>query len=107
MNKNINVVAINDLIDINHLYLLKYDSTHGKINAKIEVNGDYLYVDGKKIRVTKEKNLQNLNWKDVSAEYIVDSTGLFLTEELASLHITSGAKKVIMSALPKIILQCL
>ena len=50
MNKNINVVAINDLIDINHLaYLLKYDSTHGKLNAKIEVNGDYLYVDGKKL----------------------------------------------------------
>ena len=61
MNKNINVVAINDLIDINHLaYLLKYDSTHGKINAKIEVNGDYLYVDGKKIRVTKERESPKL-----------------------------------------------
>ena len=99
LNKNINIVAINDLIDINHLaYLLKYDSTHGKLNAKIEVKGNCLYVDGKKIRVTKERDLQNLNWQDVSAEYIVDSTGLFLTEELAKHHITSGAKKVIMSA---------
>ena len=99
INKNINIVAINDLIDINHLaYLLKYDSTHGKLNAKIEVKGNFLYVDGKKIRVTKEKDLQNLNWQDVNAEYIVDSTGLFLTEGLAKHHITSGAKKVIMSA---------
>ena len=99
MNKNINVVAINDLIDIYHLaYLLKYDSTHGKLNAKIEVNGGYLCVDGKKIRVTKEKDLQNLNWRDVNAEYIVDSTGIFLTEELVRHHITAGAKKVIMSA---------
>ena len=99
INKYINIVAINDLIDINHLaYLLKYDSTHGKLNAKIEVKGKFLYVDGKKIRVTKERDLQNLNWQDVSAEYIVDSTGLFLTEELAKHHITSGAKKVIMSA---------
>ena len=99
MCKNINIVAINDLVDINHLaYLLKYDSTHGTLNAKIEVKGNYLYIDGKKIRVTKEKDLQNLNWQDVSAEYIVDSTGLFLTEDLAKHHITSGAKKVIMSA---------
>ena len=99
MNKNINIVAINDLIDINHLaYLLKYDSTHGKLNAKIEVKGNCLYVDGKQIRVTKERELQNLNWKEVNAEYIVDSTGLFLTEELAKHHVTSGAKKVIMSA---------
>lgn len=99
INKNINIVAINDLININQLaYLLKYDSTHGRLNAKIEVKGNYLFVDGEKIRVTKEKDLQNLNWQEVNAEYIVDSTGLFLTEDLAKNHISSGAKKVIMSA---------
>ena len=99
IKKNIKIVAINDLVDINHLaYLLKYDSTHGRLDVKIEVEGNYLFVDGQKIRVTKEKDLKRLNWGDVNAEYIIDSTGLFLTEELAKNHIISGAKKVIMSA---------
>ncbi len=99
IKKDIQIVAINDLADINHLaYLLKYDSTHGRLDVKIEIEGNYLFVDGQKIRITKEKDPKKLNWRDVNAEYIIDSTGIFLTEELATNHIIAGAKKVIMSA---------
>ena len=99
INKDIQIVAINDLTDINHLaYLLKYDSTHGRLDVEIEIEGNHLFVDGHKIRITKEKDPLKLNWSDVNAEYIIDSTGIFLTEELANAHIQAGAKKVIMSA---------
>ncbi|MBT4477972.1 MAG: type I glyceraldehyde-3-phosphate dehydrogenase [Flavobacteriales bacterium] len=99
IKKDIQIVAINDLADINHLaYLLKYDSTHGRLDVKIEIEENYLFVDDQKIRITKERNPNKLNWSDVNAEYIIDSTGLFLTEKLANAHLQAGAKKVIMSA---------
>ena len=98
-NQSIEVVAINDIVDINYLaYMLKYDSTHGKFSEKIEVDGDYLIIDKQRIRVTSERNIENIKWDEVQAEYIVESTGLFLTKDLANLHLQAGAKKVIMSA---------
>ena len=98
-NKNIQVVGINDLIDTNYMsYLLKYDTTHSKFDGSISVNGNNLEVNGKKIRVTNEKDPSKLNWSEVEAEYVIESTGLFLTKDSAKGHIKSGAKKVIMSA---------
>ena len=98
-NKNIQVVGINDLIDTNYMsYLLKYDTTHSKFDGSISVNGNNLEVNGKKIRVTNEKDPSKLNWSEVKAEYVIESTGLFLTKDSAKGHIKSGAKKVIMSA---------
>lgn len=98
-NKSIAVVAINDIVDVNYLaYMLKYDSTHGKFSEKIEVDGNYLIIDKQRIRVTSERNIENIKWDEVQAEYIVESTGLFLTKDLANLHLQAGAKKVIMSA---------
>lgn len=98
-NKNIQVVGINDLIDTNYMsYMLKYDTTHGRFDGSISVNGNNLEVNGKKIRVTNEKDPSKLNWSEVEAEYVIESTGLFLTKDSAKGHIKSGAKKVIMSA---------
>lgn len=98
-NKYINVVAINDIVDIDYLvYMLKYDSTHGKFYKNIKIDGNYLIIDEHRIRVSSEKKIENLKWGEVQADYIVDSTGLFLTKDLAKLHLKSGAKKVIMSA---------
>ena len=98
-NKNIQVVGINDLIDTNYMsYMLKYDTTHGKFDGSVSVNGKNLEVNGKKIRVTNEKDPSKLNWSEVEAEYVIESTGLFLTKDSAKGHIESGAKKVIMSA---------
>ena len=98
-NQSIEVVAINDIVDVNYLaYMLKYDSTHGKFSEKIEVDGNYLIIDKQRIRVTSERNIQNIKWDEVQAEYIVESTGLFLTKDLANLHLQAGAKKIIMSA---------
>jgi len=98
-NKSIEVVAINDIVDINYLaYMLKYDSTHGKFSQNIEVDGDYLIIGNQRVRVTSERNIENIKWDVVQAEYIVESTGLFLTKDLANLHLKAGAKKVIMSA---------
>ncbi len=97
--KDLLVVAINDLIDINYMaYMLRYDSVHGKFDGTIEIKDDKLIVNGNEIRVTAEKNPANLKWNEVDAEYIVESTGLFLTEETAQAHIQAGAKKVVMSA---------
>ena len=98
-NKNIQIVGINDLIDTNYMsYMLKYDTTHGRFDGSVSVNGNNLEVNGKNIRVTNEKDPSKLNWSEVEAEYVIESTGLFLTKDSAKGHIKSGAKKVIMSA---------
>ncbi len=98
-NDNVEVVGINDLIDVEYMaYMLKYDSTHGRFNGTVDVKDGKLVVNGKSIRVTAEKNPADLKWGDVNAEYVVESTGLFLTKESVQGHIDAGAKKVIMSA---------
>ena len=98
-SKDIEVVGINDLLEPDYLaYMLKYDSVHGKFNHEIAVEGDYMIVDGKKIRVFAEKDPSAITWGELGADVVVESTGFFLTEELASAHIKAGAKKVIMSA---------
>ncbi|HSH19961.1 MAG TPA: type I glyceraldehyde-3-phosphate dehydrogenase [Draconibacterium sp.] len=98
-SKNVEVVGINDLIDVDYMaYMLKYDSTHGRFNGTVEVKDGALVVNGNTIRVTAERNPADLKWDAVGAEYVVESTGLFLTKESAKGHIEAGAKKVIMSA---------
>lgn len=99
LNPNVEIVAINDLVGIDYLaYLMRYDSTHGKLNAEIRVEGNSLVVDGKPIRVTSERDPENLNWSAVGAEYVVESTGIFLTYDTAKTHLKAGARKVILSA---------
>lgn len=96
---NIEVVGINDLINAEYMaYMLKYDSVHGKFNGEVSVEGNDLVVNGKKIRVTAEKDPNNLKWNEVGAEYVVESTGLFLSKDTAQAHINAGAKKVVLSA---------
>ena len=98
-NPNIEIVGINDLIDANYMsYMLRYDTTHGRFNGDVSVDGKDLVVNGKKIRITSERDPSKLNWGDINAKYVVESTGLFLTKDSASGHISSGAKKVVMSA---------
>jgi glyceraldehyde 3-phosphate dehydrogenase len=93
------VVGINDLLDPNYMaYMLKYDSTHGRFKGSVEVKDGHLMVNGKKIRVTAEKDPANLKWSDVGAEIVIESTGLFLTQADGQKHITAGAKKVVFSA---------
>lgn len=95
----IEVVGINDLIDVDYMaYMLKYDSTHGKFDGDVAVKDGNLIVNGKTIRVTAEKDPANLKWDAVNAEYVVESTGLFLTREKAEAHLKAGAKRVVMSA---------
>lgn len=97
--ENMQVVAINDLLDVDYLaYLLVHDSVHGKFDGEVEVKDGQLVVNGQTIRVTAERNPENLQWDAVGAEYIVESTGFFLTKETAGAHIKGGAKKVIISA---------
>ena len=96
---DIEVVGINDLVEPDYLaYMLKYDSTHGKFDGTVEVKDGHLVVNGKTIRVTAEKDPANLKWDEVGADVVIESTGFFLTKELAQKHIDAGAKKVIMSA---------
>ncbi len=96
---DIEIVGINDLLDPDYLaYMLKYDSVHGTFKGDVSVEGNTLVVNGQKIRLTAEKNPADLKWDEVGAEVVVESTGLFLTKELAGQHIAAGAKKVIMSA---------
>ena len=93
------VVGINDLIDVEYMaYMLKYDTMHGQFDGTVEIKDGNLVVNGNCIRVTAEKDPANLRWNEVGAEYVVESTGLFLTKEKAQAHIAAGAKKVIMSA---------
>jgi glyceraldehyde 3-phosphate dehydrogenase len=97
--KDIQVVGINDLIEVDYMaYMLKYDSTHGKFEGTVEVKDGNLIVNGQTIRVTAEKDPANLKWNEIGAEYIIESTGFFLTQETAQKHIDAGAKKVVMSA---------
>lgn len=96
---NIEVVGINDLIDATYMaYMLKYDSVHGVFPGEVSVEGNDLVVNGKRIRVTAEKDPSNLKWNEVGADYVVESTGLFLDKDSAAKHIAAGAKKVILSA---------
>ena len=98
-NKNVEVVAINDLLDVDHLaYLLKYDSVHGKYDGTVEVKDGDLFVDGKKIRVTSEKNPADLKWSDVNVEVVLDCTGIFTDKDNAKAHLDAGARKVVISA---------
>lgn len=97
--KDIEIVGINDIVEPDYMaYMLKYDSTHGRFNGTVEVKDKNLIVNGKKIRVTAEKDPANLKWSEVGAEIVIESTGLFLTQADAQKHITAGAKKVVMSA---------
>ena len=97
--EGVEVVGINDLVEPDYMaYMLKYDSTHGPFKGTIAVEGGHLVVNGKTIRVTAEKDPANLKWNEVGAEVIIESTGLFLTQDTAQKHIDAGAKKVVMSA---------
>ena len=97
--KNIEVVAINDLLEPDYLaYMLEFDSVHGRFKGDIAVDGNMLVVNGKKIRLTALKDPAELKWSEVGADVVIESTGLFLTKETAQKHIDAGAKKVIMSA---------
>ncbi|WP_461451340.1 type I glyceraldehyde-3-phosphate dehydrogenase [Mucilaginibacter sp.] len=96
---DIQIVGINDLVEPDYMaYMLKYDSTHGQFKGTIAVEGGNLVVNGQTIRVTAEKDPANLKWNEVGAEVVIESTGLFLTQETAQKHIDAGAKKVVMSA---------
>ena len=95
---DIEVVGINDLIDVEYMaYMLKYDSTHGRFDGKVEVKDGNLVVNGKTIRVTAERDPANLNWGAIGVDVAVEATGLFLTDETARKHITAGAKKVVLT----------
>jgi len=96
---DIEIVGINDLIDVDYMaYMLKYDSTHGRFSGSVEVVDGQLIVNGKTVRVTAERNPEQLKWDAIDVDVVVESTGLFLTDEAARKHIIAGAKKVVMSA---------
>ena len=101
-SEDFEIKAINDLVPIDYLaYLLKNDSTHGKFEGSVEVDGDILIVNGQQIKVTAERNPSQLKWGEEGADYVIECTGIFLTNETASAHLKAGAKKVILSAPPK------
>ena len=96
---DIEIVGINDLLDAEYMaYMLKYDTMHGRFDGTVEVKDGHLVVNGKTIRVTAEKNPADLKWNEIGAEYVVESTGLFLSKDKAQGHIDAGAKYVVMSA---------
>ncbi|QVL51662.1 MAG: type I glyceraldehyde-3-phosphate dehydrogenase [Cyanobium sp. M30B3] len=96
---DVEVVAINDLIDVEYLaYMLRYDSTHGRFGGEVAVENGQLVVNGKPIRISAERDPGNLKWGDVGADYVLESTGFFLTDESARAHISAGARRVVMSA---------
>jgi len=98
-NNKVEVVAVNDLLDVDQLaYLLKYDSVHGKFNGTVETKDGHLVVNGKTIRVTAERNPEDLKWNEAGAEVIIDCTGIFTTKDTAAAHLKAGAKKVVISA---------
>ena len=97
--EDVQIVGINDLVDVDYMaYMLKYDSTHGIFDGEVSVENGALVVNGNKIRVTAERNPADLKWGDIGADYVVESTGLFLSKDKAQGHIDAGAKQVIMSA---------
>ena len=96
---DLEVVAINDLLDINHLvYLLKYDSVHGKINSNISIGGNSLNIDGQKIQITSEKDPKLIGWDNLGVDVVLECTGIFTTIDTAKYHIEGGAPKVVISA---------
>ena len=98
-SNDIEVVAINDLLEPDYLaYMLKHDSVHGRFEGEVKVDGSHLVVNGKRIRLTQERDPANLKWNEVDADVVIESTGLFLTKEAAQKHLDAGAKKVILSA---------
>lgn len=95
---DIEVVAINDLIDVDYMaYMLKYDSTHGRFNGTVEVEGGNLIVNGNTVRVTAERDPTALAWGDLDVDVVAEATGIFLTDETARKHIQAGAKKVVLT----------
>ncbi len=97
--KNIEVVAINDLLSVDHLaYLLKYDSVHGKFNGSVETTENALIVNGKVIRVTSQRNHELVKWGDLNVDFVIEYTGNFTNKHQAELHLKGGAKKVVISA---------
>jgi len=97
--KDIQVVGINDLLEPDYLaYMLQYDSVHGNFPGEISVEGSNLVVNGKKIRLTAERDPANLKWSDIGADLVIECTGFFLTEETCQKHIAAGARKVVQSA---------
>ncbi len=97
--ENVQVVGINDLLDVDYLaYMLKYDSVHGRFDGDVEVKDGKLIVNGNEVRITAERNPENLKWDEIGAEYVIDATGIFTTKEKAGLHLKAGAKKVVISA---------
>ena len=97
--ENVQVVGINDLLDVDYLaYMLKYDSVHGRFDGTVEVKGGKLVVNGNEVRISAERNPENLKWDEIGAEYVIEATGLFTTKEKAGMHLKAGAKKVIISA---------
>ncbi|RZL53261.1 MAG: aldehyde dehydrogenase, partial [Variovorax sp.] len=98
-NDDIEIVAINDLLEPDYLaYMLQYDSVHGRFQGEVSVEGNTLIVNGRKIRLTQERDPAALKWSEVGADIVLEATGLFLTKETCQKHIDAGAKKVIMSA---------
>lgn len=96
---DIQIVGINDLLDVDYIaYMLKFDTIHGTFKGSVEVKDGKLVVNGKAIRITAERNPADLKWSEVGAEYVVESTGLFLTKEKVQGHVDAGAKYVVMSA---------
>jgi glyceraldehyde 3-phosphate dehydrogenase len=97
--ENVQIVGINDLLEVDYLaYMLKYDSVHGPFKGTVEVANGTLIVNGNEIRVSAERNPENLKWNEVGAEYIIECTGIFKSLEQANRHILGGAKKVVISA---------
>ncbi len=98
-NDKVEVVAVNDLLNVDQLaYLLKYDSVHGKFRGTIDVKDGHLVVNGKTVRVTAERDPEDLKWNEAGAEIIIDCTGIFTTKDTAAAHLKAGAKKVVISA---------
>jgi glyceraldehyde 3-phosphate dehydrogenase len=96
---DVEVVGINDLIDVDYIsYMLRHDSTHGRFNGDVQVENGQLVVNGNRIRISAERDPNNLNWGDIGVDHVLESTGFFLTDEAARAHITAGAKRVVMSA---------